>query len=107
MNKTISPPYYAVIFSSTRTGIDDGYVETDSRMLELAEQQPGFLGVDSARNADRTGITVSYWKDLHSIQNWKKNLEHLEAQKSGRAKWYSRYRLEVALVEKSYNFEKK
>ena len=48
--KTPTPPYYAVIFSSIRTEEDSGYGETAERMVELAHQQPGFLGVESARN---------------------------------------------------------
>ena len=44
--KTPAPPYYAVIFSSLRTDGDHGYGEAASRMLELAGEQPGFLGVE-------------------------------------------------------------
>ena len=48
-----SPPYYAVIFSSRRNGHDDaGYAEAAQRMVELAAQQPGYLGVESTRDAD-------------------------------------------------------
>ena len=47
--KTPAPPYYAVIFTSYRTEGDHGYNETAERMIELASQQPGFLGVESAR----------------------------------------------------------
>ena len=59
---TPQPPYYAVIFSSVRNvQPDDRYDETAKRMLELAATQPGFLGVDDAREG--VGITVSYWSD--------------------------------------------
>ena len=63
---TPKPPYYAVIFSSIRTEGENGYSEMGDKMVELAEQQDGFLGVESARN--ELGITVSYWKDLESIR---------------------------------------
>ena len=56
--KTPKPPYYAVIFTSVRTEIDDGYADMTARMLNLAQKQPGFLGVESVR--DQLGITVSY-----------------------------------------------
>lgn len=49
------------------------------RMVELAEKQPGFLGVESARN--ELGITVSYWNDLASIKAWKQHAEHTIAHK--------------------------
>lgn len=97
---TPAPPYYAVIFTSLRTEGDHGYAETASRMVNLAAQQPGFLGVESAREG--LGITVSYWADLESIQNWKRNIEHLAAQRSGHEKWYASFKVRVAKVERDY-----
>ncbi len=98
---TPKPPYYAVIFSSLGTEVSEGYVDTAARMLELAAQQPGFLGVESAR--EELGITISYWSDLDSIKAWKRNAEHLIAQKMGRGKWYSDYKTRIARVERDYN----
>ncbi|MEO2269096.1 MULTISPECIES: antibiotic biosynthesis monooxygenase family protein [Pseudoalteromonas] len=98
--QTPEPPYYTVIFTSVRTEIDEGYGDTATRMVELAEQQPGFLGVESAR--EEVGITVSYWADLESIKNWKRNMEHLAAQKLGRKKWYASFKLRIAKVERDY-----
>lgn len=98
---TSLPPYYAVIFTSTRTEGDNGYSEMADRMEELASQQPGFLGVDSAR--EEVGITVSYWRDLESIKNWKENVEHQEARKQGREKWYDQFTVRIAKVEKEYS----
>lgn len=95
-------PYYAVIFTSVRTAIDDGYTETAARMLELAEQQPGFIGVESARS--EIGITVSYWESLEAIQNWKQNSEHLLAQEKGKIFWYENYKVRIAKVEREYEF---
>jgi heme-degrading monooxygenase HmoA len=97
-------PYYAVIFTSTRTTVDEGYAEMANQMVELAQQQDGFLDIESARND--IGITVSYWRDLESIKNWKSNLDHLDAQRKGRSKWYENYTVRIALVEKEYSFEK-
>jgi heme-degrading monooxygenase HmoA len=97
-------PYYAVIFTSIKSNFDEGYNEMAIKMEELAKQQDGFLGVESARN--EVGITVSYWKDLESIKNWKQNLDHLEAQSNGKATWYENYTVRIALVEREYNFIK-
>lgn len=97
---TPAPPYYAVIFSNHRTAGDNGYAETAQRMLELAARQPGFLGVESAR--EELGITVSYWADLDSIKDWKANAEHLEAQRRGHADWYSAFKTRIARVERDY-----
>ena len=94
-------PYYAVIFTSIKSEFDEGYDEMAIKMVELAKQQPGFLGVESARN--EIGITVSYWKDLESIKKWKQNLDHLDAQIKGRSKWYEKYTVRIALVEREYS----
>lgn len=101
-------PYYAVIFTSQRTepgpsseGSD--YALTAQRMLVLAAQQPGYLGVDSVRE-NHTGITVSYWKDEDSIEQWRQQVEHLQAQKLGKTRWYDEYSVRIAKVERSYSF---
>ncbi len=100
---TPAPPYYAVIFTSVRTVIDAGYVQMAERMLELAAEQPGFLGVESAR--EETGITISYWKDLESIRNWKAHAEHRNAQELGRRYWYGAYKTRICRVERDYGHE--
>lgn len=97
---TPTPPYYAVIFTSQRTEGDNGYGEMAERMATLASSQPGFLGMESAR--EDLGITVSYWSDLESIKNWKSNVEHLEAQRLGREKWYSSFKVRISKVERDY-----
>ena len=98
--KTPEPPYYAVIFTSLRTEVDDGYSAMAGKMLELAALQPGFLGVESAYEG--LGITVSYWADLESIKSWKANTQHLEAQRLGRKQWYSSYKTRISKVERDY-----
>ena len=98
---TTPPPYYAVIFTSIRREQEaDGYGAMAERMLELAAQQPGFLGVESVRDASGLGITVSYWQSLEAIAAWKQNTEHLVAQRLGRQQWYERFALRVCRVER-------
>jgi len=100
--ETPEPPYLAVLFSSQRTDGDDGYARMTERMVELAREQPGFLGVESARDAQGFGITISYWRDEASIAAWRVHLEHREAQRLGRERWYASYRLRVARVEREH-----
>ena len=102
--KTLKPPYYAVIFSTIVANNLEGYQKTAERMEELAKQQKGFLGVESARN--EIGITVSYWQTEEDIIAWKNNVEHIEARNLGREKWYQQYQLRICKVEREYGFEK-
>jgi len=99
---TPAAPYYAVIFSSQRTGIDAGYEEMAERMMELAALQAGFLGVESVRGEDGFGISVSYWESLAAIAAWKANAEHQAAQEKGQQQWYAHFELRVAKVERAY-----
>jgi heme-degrading monooxygenase HmoA len=96
------PPYYTVIFSSRRTPGDQGYEAMAERMVELAAQQPGFLGAESARDAQGFGITVSYWASEEAIAAWRRHAEHRVAQEQGRAQWYAHYELRVARVERAW-----
>jgi heme-degrading monooxygenase HmoA len=100
----MQPPYYAVIFTSKRTNIDLDYQEIAQKMVELAQQQEGYLGIESAR--EEIGITVSYWKSLEAINLWKRNLDHIQAQRNGIANWYENYIVRIALVEREYSFQK-
>ena len=100
---TPEPPYYAVIFTSTLGDDDGGYDAMGQAMVDLAEHQPGFLGIETTRGADGLGITVSYWKDEASIAAWKAQTRHLLAQKNGIERWYEHYELRVAKVERAYS----
>lgn len=100
-SQTPEPPYYAVIFTAQRTTIDDGYDAMADRMVELASMQPGFLGVDSVRDASGFGITVSYWTSPEAIGAWRRHAEHRIAQETGRRQWYAHFETRVARVERA------
>ena len=102
--RTPPPPYYAVIFTSLREEGDHGYGEMAERMVELAAQQPGFLGMESAREG--LGITVSYWKDLEAINAWRAHAEHTLARKRGRESWYRDFIVRIAKVERDYRWQR-
>jgi heme-degrading monooxygenase HmoA len=94
---------YAVIFTSQRTEGDAGYGAMAEHMVTLAAQQPGYLGVRSARGDDGLGITVSYWDSLQAIAA---HLEHRPAREQGRAQWYAHYELQVVKVERAYAWQR-
>jgi heme-degrading monooxygenase HmoA len=104
ITNTPKPPYYAVIFTnyqSENEGDLKGYGEMAQKMEELAAQQPGYLGFESAR--DGLGIAISYWKDEKSIHAWKQNVDHQLAQKLGREKWYRDYTTRICKIERDYS----
>jgi heme-degrading monooxygenase HmoA len=101
----MTPPYYAVIFTSKQNPDTEGYDETGARMAELCFEQPGFLGITGARNDDGSGITVCYWESIEAIKNWKANNEHRYAQEMGKKEWYESYSVRIAKVEEEYSME--
>ena len=102
--KTPKAPYYAVVFTTIRTDIDDGYEQMANDLEELAKIQTGYLGIESARSD--LGITVSYWESLEAIKSWKYQVDHQQARNLGREKWYKQYHLRICKVEHDYGFEK-
>jgi heme-degrading monooxygenase HmoA len=98
----LQPPYYAVIFTSLRSDGDNGYGEASDAMVALAAQQPGFLGIESARGSDGIGITVSYWQSEEAIAGWRRNADHSATRERGRSLWYQHYEVRVCRVERAY-----
>jgi heme-degrading monooxygenase HmoA len=101
------PPYYAVIFTSQRSATDDdnndGYSAMANEMENMAKSHPGCIGMESSRNENGFGITVSYWRDEASILDWKSDAKHLVAQQLGKERWYTHYTLRVSKVERQYD----
>ena len=100
---TVADGYYAVIFTSTLSDDDPAYDAMARAMYKLAQQQPGFLHMETARS--ELGITVSYWQSLQAIEAWKQESEHVVAQKLGQEQWYKSYTVRICKVERQYGFE--
>lgn len=101
ISTTPKPPYFAVIFTSLKSSDDAGYDKMSEKMVQLAKEQPGFLGMESVRE-EGLGITVSYWQSLDSISSWKRNTDHSAAQILGKEKWYDHYKVRICRVERDY-----
>jgi len=102
--KTPKPPYYAVIFCSQRTGRGEAdYEAAAEHMFELVQQQPGFLGVESTRDAQGFGITVAYFDSEENIRRWRNHGDHAATRERGKREWYEHFEVRVAKVERAYN----
>ncbi|NKB57373.1 MAG: DUF4188 domain-containing protein [Alphaproteobacteria bacterium] len=103
ISDTPETPYYAVIFTSVNADTDHTeHQKMTLRMLELASAYDGYLGIEPARNPDGSGVAVSYWRDLETIQQWARDPEHLIAKEKGRTAWYDHYMIRIAKVERAY-----
>ena len=94
---------YVVIFRATFLKSDAEYAITASALREMALRDFGCLEFSAVAEGGRE-VALSYWPDLASITAWKAQAEHLVAQKQGRARWYTSYRVQIARVERDYGF---
>jgi heme-degrading monooxygenase HmoA len=97
-------PYYAVIFTSLRTGVNTDYQETNELLFAEAEKVNGFLGQEAVR--DGLGIAVSYWKTLEAVNEWRNNVHHKMAKARGISEWYTEYNIRICKVEHENHFVK-
>lgn len=72
LTENLKPPYYAAILNEKRDDFadNDDPAPTD-QMVTLATRQPGFLGLETGQDRAGTRVTVSYWRDIDSIEGWK------------------------------------
>jgi len=99
----VVPGTFAVVFTSQQSANANGYEQMADRMVDLAEKQPGFVGIESVHDESGFGITVSYWESEEAIRAWKANAEHQEAQKRGREEWYESFDLRICRVNRAYS----
>jgi len=76
----------------------------DERTMNLAAQQPGYLGYESLSNGNKS-IFISYWETKDAIDAWRRHATHGMAKANARI-WYNRYLSQICLVESSHEFEK-
>ena len=104
MNKVVNappPPYYAVIAPAELHEDVRGYPEMAAKLVELARDQPGFLGIE-AGSQHGFALAVSYWSSLEAIQAWSENARHVVAKEKGKAAWFKKYVTRIAKVERVY-----
>lgn len=92
-----APPYFAVIFSSTKRTPRDGYADMDVATIRAVEQVPGYLGHQSVSSGEDT-LFISYWKDEAAIAAWREDQLHRAAMQAGRERWYERYDIQTCEV---------
>lgn len=82
------------------------YQAMDAEMQSLVRKNPGFIAAKSYRADDGERLTIVWWKDEESLRQWREHPDHRIAQATGRNKWYEYYRMEVASVTRTSEFER-
>jgi heme-degrading monooxygenase HmoA len=96
---------HAVIFTSRRTAVDEGYSAMNDALMKLVREQPGFIDSESWRNGEGYGVTIVYFDSAESSRAWGVHPQHREAQRLGREKWYSEYRIRVCAIERDWEWK--
>ena len=105
MGPPLDVPCYAVIFASRlAAGHTREYAQIALEMERRVRGFAGFLGLESARDPEGLGLTVSYWRSAADLEAWKSDAEHRLAQIAGRERFYAAYQVRIARVERAYGF---
>ena len=88
------------------TASTNGYDEMAEEMDDLARTMPGFVDVKSFKAEDGERLTVVWWQDEETLRAWREQARHRVAQRTGRERWYEYYRLDVAEVIRTNNFDR-
>ena len=93
---------YAVIFSYQLSDNLDGYEDMDKKTINAVVDVPGYLGYDKFGDGNQNTF-ISYWKDLKSIDIWRKDFLHIEAKKHGK-QWYKKMRIQIVQIHDDINY---
>ena len=84
----------------------DEYGKMAEAMQKHARAFPGFVDVKAFTAADGERLTLVWWQDEATLDAWSNDLKHRAAKDLGRAKWYQYYRIDVAKIIRSSNFDR-
>lgn len=99
---------YAVIFEvEIADGKQNEYLNIAAMLKKQLVNMPGFISIERFESLVNEGklVSLSFWKDEESLLFWKKNIDHLSAQRKGRASIFKDYRIRIAKVERDYTME--
>ena len=88
------------------TASSDGYDEMAKEMDDLARTMPGFIDVKSFKAEDGERLTIVWWQDEETLRAWREQARHRVAQRTGRERWYEYYKMDVAEVIRTNNFDR-
>ena len=99
---------YAVIFEvKVKADGKDEYLSIASKLKEQLINMEGFISIERFSSLVEEGkiLSLSFWEDEEAINNWKSNLDHIQAQTKGKNQLFEGYRKKIAKVIKKYTLE--
>jgi heme-degrading monooxygenase HmoA len=95
------------VFRTTmKPGFDADEAERlGARMYEIATAMPGFVSYREFSGADGESVALVEFETADALAAWRNHPEHVEAQRIGRERLFSAYRVQVCIVERDYAFD--
>ena len=95
----------AVIFElEPAAGAQSHYLALAAELKPLLQEMDGFISIERFESLSQPGklLSLSFWRDEASIQQWRELEPHRGAQVQGRHGVFANYRLRVAEVLRDY-----
>src|SRR3954468_2302074 len=83
------------------------YEEWATRIHGLAVTMPGFIAIKTFAADDGERVSIVEFESEETMQNWREQPDHRQAQELGRKLFYSEYRIQVCQPIRDYSFPKK
>lgn len=99
---------FAVIFEvEILENKKDKYLKIASMLKEQLVKEKGFVSIERFQSLvdENKLLSLSFWESEDAILNWKKNMDHVSAQKKGRESIFKDYKISVAKINKSYSLQ--
>lgn len=80
------------------------YHELADRMESLASSMPGFVSIKTFYARDGERVSIVEFETAETHEAWRKHPEHMEAQRLGREKFYSEFKIQVLDNPREYAF---
>lgn len=94
-----------IIFRSRlRAENEAEYGQVAARIAALARTMPGLIDFKTFAADDGERVTLAEFDTLDNARFWGENAEHLEAQRLGRERFYSEYRVQICQPLRAYAF---
>ncbi|MEJ7839571.1 MAG: antibiotic biosynthesis monooxygenase [Thermomicrobiales bacterium] len=95
----------AVIFEVwPAAGERDTYLDIAADLRPLLDEIDGFISIERFESISNAGkmLSLSFWRDEASVEQWRTLEKHRSAQKVGRDYVFQNYRLRIASVVRDY-----
>ena len=85
------------------------YLDLAAALRPMLDKSDGFVSIERFESLSEPGkiLSLSFWRDEQSVEQWRRVNEHRAAQTRGRAEIFQDYRLRVADIMRDYGMSER